>query len=193
VTKDLQRRLQSREEFAALATGADPDARNRLVESHMGLAWHLARRFASGGEPLDDLVQVASLALVNAVDRFDPERGVQFSTFATKTIIGELKRYFRDKGWSVRAPRRLQELYLEVRDAEADLSQRLGRSPMVDELAGACGCRPTDVLEALEAGKAYRSISIDAPSGDEDPLADRLGFDVDDQLLRAEFRSDLSP
>ena len=168
----------------------NPDQREELVTEHLGLARQLARRFSHRGEPLDDLVQVASLGLVNSARRFDPDRGVEFSAFATRTIIGELKRHFRDKGWAVRASRRVQELYLELGHATAALSQRLGRTPTVSELARETGASEEAVLEALEAGQGYRAASIDVPDGEDEALATRLGerdraFDVveDRQLL----------
>ncbi len=161
-----------------------------LVTAHLGLARQLARRFQHRGEPLDDLVQVASLGLVTSARRFDPERGVEFSAFATRTIIGELKRHFRDKGWAVRASRRVQELYLELGHATAALSQQLGRAPTVAELAAETGASEEAVLEAIEAGQGYRAASIDASDGDEEALGARLGardggFDVveDRELL----------
>src|SRR5271154_7044186 len=121
--------------FVAYANTGDVVLRDRLVAAHMGLAAYLARRFANRGEPLDDLVQVASVGLLKAVDRFDPERGVEFSTYATHTVVGELKRHFRDKGWAVRAPRRMQELYLRLGKVISTLSQELGHSPTIAELA----------------------------------------------------------
>jgi RNA polymerase sigma-B factor len=129
---------------------------------------------------------------VKSVDRFDPERGVEFSTFATRTIIGELKRHFRDRGWAIRAPRRLQELYLELGQAAGDLSQELGRSPTVAELAKATGSSEEAVLEALEAGQGYRTSSIDAPDRQDDVLANRLG-DNDPSFLGVDDRSVLAP
>ena len=126
------------------------------------MAHQLARRFLHRGEPLDDLVQVASVALVKSVDRFDPSRGVDFAAFATRTIIGELKRHFRDKGWAVRASRRVQELYLELGHATGTLVQQLGRNPTVAELAEATGASEEAVIEAIEAGQGYRAASIDA-------------------------------
>lgn len=170
----------------------DPRERDRIITEHLWLSEHLARRFSRRGESHEDLVQVASLALVNAVDRFDPDRGFEFATFATRTIIGELKHHFRDKGWSVRAPRRLQELYLEVNATIAELSQRLGRSPTVSELAEACGRTDGEVLEAIEAGQAYRSASLEAPGPDGDALVDRLGT-ADDSLDHVELRAELIP
>jgi RNA polymerase sigma-B factor len=166
-----------RARFAEYARTRDVELRDELVTANLGLARMLARRFANRGEPYDDLFQVASLALIKAVERFDPERGVEFSTFATRTVIGELKHHFRDKGWSVRAPRRLQELYLELGRAIGTLSQELNRSPTVSELAAHLAVSEEAVLEAMEAGQGYRSASIDAPDGEQDPLSSRLGSD----------------
>ncbi len=152
----------------AYAQRHDAGVRDELVAAHLGLAEYLARRFANRGEPLDDLVQVASLGLIKAVDRFDPERGVEFSTYATHTIVGELKRHFRDKGWAIRAPRRMQELYLQLGKVVGTLSQELGHSPTIAELAAEVEVSEEEVLEALEAGQAYRSASLDAPVGNEE-------------------------
>jgi RNA polymerase sigma-B factor len=180
--------------FSRFAETRDPQLRNELVEAHLGLAEYLARRFANRGEPLDDLVQVASLGLLKAVDRFDPERGVEFSTYATHTVVGELKRHFRDKGWAIRAPRRMQELYLRLGKVVASLGQELGRSPTISELAVETEVSEEEVLEALEAGQAYRFTSLDAPTGDGDgdTLASRLGHN-DPGLIDAERRATLSP
>jgi RNA polymerase sigma-B factor len=170
----MSRQSAPRSEFEEFAATRDPTLRDELVESHLGLAHQLARRFVNRGEPYDDLVQVASLALVKSVDRFDPDRGVEFSTFATRTIVGELKRHFRDRGWAIRAPRRVQELYLELGQVSESLTQELGRSPTVAELATGTGATVESVLEAMEAGYGYRSASIDAPDRQNDPPADRL-------------------
>jgi RNA polymerase sigma-B factor len=143
--------------------------------SHLGLAHQLARRFANRGETHDDLVQVASLALVRSAERFDPERGIMFSTFAASSIIGELKRHFRDRGWAVRAPRRLQELLLEIGSTVDRLNQELGRAPTVPELANAINASEADVLEALEAGQSYRTSSLDAPQHDGRSMAESVG------------------
>jgi RNA polymerase sigma-B factor len=166
---------ETRERFVEFARTGDARLRDQLVEAHLGLAHQLARRFTNRGESLDDLVQVASVALIKSVDRFDPDRGVEFSTFATRTIIGELKRHFRDKGWSVRAPRRIQELYLELGQVIDSLSQQLGRPPTVAEMAHTTGATEEAVLEALEAGRSYRASSIDAPDRQEGTISDRLG------------------
>lgn len=181
-----------REQFEAYAKTHDPTIREQLVEANLGLAEYLARRFANRGEALDDLFQVASVGLIKAVDRFDPNRGVEFSTYATHTIVGEVKRHFRDKGWSVRAPRRMQELYLRLGKVVATLGQELGRSPTIAELARELSVSEEEVLEALEAGQAYRSASLDAPAGDEgETLGARIG-DEDPSLEDAERRATLS-
>ena len=183
--------------FSRFAETRDPALRNELVEAHLGLAEYLARRFANRGEPLDDLVQVASLGLTKAVDRFDPERGLEFTTFATPTIVGELKRHFRDKGWAVRVPRRVQELHLRMGTVVNSLSQELGRSPTIPEIAQRAEVSVDEVLEAMEAGRAYRFSSIDAPAGDDEdrtqsPAAAQLGED-DTGLEEVEQRMLLSP
>ena len=188
------RREELREQFIAFAHQREAPLRDELVAAHLGLAEYLARRFANRGEPLDDLVQVASLGLIKAVDRFDPERGVEFSTYATHTIVGELKRHFRDKGWAIRAPRRMQELYLQLGKVVGTLSQELGHSPTIAELAAEVEVSEEEVLEALEAGQAYRSASLDAPVGNEEgeTLGARLG-EEDVSLADVESRATLSP
>jgi len=166
----------------------DPQVRESLIEAHLGLAYQLAKRFSNRGEPYDDLVQVASFALVKSVDRFEPERGVRFSTFAVKCILGELKRHFRDRGWAVRAPRRVQELYLELGHEIEGLVQQLGRAPTVSELADKSKASEPAVLEALEAGRGYRSTSLDAPDPEGQPVVESLGSD-DEELGNVEDRS----
>jgi RNA polymerase sigma-B factor len=146
---------------------ADATARDELVDMFLPLAEYLARRFDRRGEPLEDLVQVASVGLLNAIDRFDVERDVQFSTYAAVTIIGELKRHFRDKGWAIRVPRRLQEVGLRVNTVLPVLSQELGRSPTVEEIAARCEASPEEILDAMEAVQAYSTTSLDTPVGEE--------------------------
>ena len=157
----------------------DRAARDAIVARFLPLARQLARRYAGAGEPLDDLIQVASLGLVKAVDRFDPERAVAFSSFAVPTILGELKRHFRDKGWSVRVPRDLQELALRLERVAEELSRELARAPTPAELAARLGVSEEDVLEAREAAHAYRAVSLDRPrTEDEDAgpnVADAMG------------------
>src|ERR1700733_5844529 len=184
-----------RDTFAAYARTRDLVLRDQLVMAHMGLAPYLARRFANRGQPLDDLIQVASLGLLKAVERFDPDLGIEFSTYATTTIVGELKRHLRDKGWAVRAPRRMQELYLTLSRVVDSLGQELGRSPNIAELAAEVQASEEDVLEALEAGQAYRFASLDAPRPDADTqeaLGERLGQE-DVHLAPAEERPTLDP
>jgi RNA polymerase sigma-B factor len=194
VSLEPSRREELREQFIAFAHQREAPLRDELVAAHLGLAEYLARRFANRGEPLDDLVQVASLGLIKAVDRFDPERGVEFSTYATHTIVGELKRHFRDKGWAIRAPRRMQELYLQLGKVVGTLSQELGHSPTIAELAAEVDVSEEEVLEALEAGQAYRSASLDAPVGNEEgeTLGAHLG-EEDVSLADVESRATLSP
>ncbi|MEU3409386.1 RNA polymerase sigma factor SigF [Streptomyces sp. NPDC006670] len=170
------------------------ELRNRLVRMHLPLVEHLARRFRNRGEPLDDLTQVATIGLIKSVDRFDPDRGVEFSTYATPTVVGEIKRHFRDKGWAVRVPRRLQELRLSLTTATAELSQQHGRSPTVHELAERLGISEEEVLEGLESANAYSTLSLDVPdTDDESPaVADTLGSE-DEALEGVEYRESLKP
>jgi RNA polymerase sigma-B factor len=157
--------------------------RDELIEHYLPLAESLARRYQHSGQPLDDLVQVASIGLLKAVDRFDPERGVTFESYAIPTILGELKRYHRDQGWSVRMPRRLQEHTLLIKDSIPALSQDLGRSPTIGEIAAHAHLSEEEVLEAMDAQDAYASISLDAPiddEGDSSTLSDRLATDPDE-------------
>ena len=194
-------RAHARVLFAELVA-AEPDSparralRDELVEMHLPLVEYLARRFRNRGEPLDDLVQVATIGLIKSVDRFDLSREVEFSTYATPTIVGEIKRHFRDKGWAIRVPRRLQELKLALTKATADLSQRQGRSPTVAELAAHLGMSEEEVLEGLESANAYSAVSLDAPDagGDDDSpaVADSLGV-MDDALEGVEYRETLKP
>jgi RNA polymerase sigma-B factor len=146
----------------------DRTARAALVDRFLPLARQLARRYQRGGEPLDDLVQVASLGLLKAIDRFDPSRETAFSSFAVPTILGELKRHFRDKGWSVRVPRDLQELAVRVERVSEELGRTLGRAPTPSEIGTAIGATDEQVLEAREAAGAYRAVSLDRPRDDDE-------------------------
>ena len=151
-------------------------ARDALVRLHLPLVEHCARRFRNRGEPFEDLVQVGTIGLIKSVDRFDTGRGVEFSTYATPTIIGEIKRYFRDKGWAIRVPRRLQELRMQIGTATAELTQSLGRSPTAAELAGHIGCTVEEIVEGIESSNAYSTLSLDA-SDDSDDGAASIGLD----------------
>ena len=169
--------------------------RDQLVEIHLPLVEYLARRFRNRGEPLDDLVQVATIGLIKSVDRFDLERGVEFSTYATPTIVGEIKRHFRDKGWAIRVPRRLLELKLSLTKATSELSPKNGRSPTVAELAQHLGLSEEEILEGIESANAYSAVSLDAPDGGDDDspaVADSLGM-IDDALEGVEYRESLKP
>jgi RNA polymerase sigma-B factor len=178
------------EKFKEYRRTGDRALRNELVEEHVRLAEFLARRFAHRGETADDLRQVALVGLLKAVERFEPDRGLQFSSFATPTITGELKRHFRDRGWAVRVPRRVQELHLELDRTINELSQELGRPPTPAEIAQRAGVLEEDVLESMEAGSLYRLASIDAGRPDDESAtspAQRLG-ELDDELLAVDDR-----
>jgi RNA polymerase sigma-B factor len=145
----------------------DPAIREELVRRNLDFAKRLARRYRGASESFDDLLQVASLALVNAVDRFDPDRGIPFSAFASPTILGELKRHFRDRAWTVRVPRGLHDRMAQVDKAIAELTEKLQRSPSISEIAERLELEPPDVLEVLEANHTRRPLSLDRPVGDE--------------------------
>jgi RNA polymerase sigma-B factor len=165
--------------------------RNELIEEHRGFAEYLARRFTDRGEPLDDLRQVALVGLLKAVERFEPERGLSFTTFAGPTILGELKRHFRDRTWSVRVPRRLQELSLRVERGRVDLGQQWGRAPTPAEIGRHVGVSEEQVLEGMEASGLYRAGSLDAPAPsdrDESTGGERVGAD-DEELAHVEDRA----
>jgi RNA polymerase sigma-B factor len=164
----VARALEDRRLLERYHRESDPVAREALVERFLPLARQLARRYQRAGEPLDDLIQVASLGLLKAIERFDPARETAFSSFAVPTILGELKRHFRDKGWSVRVPRDLQELAVKVDRVGEDMSRDLGRAPTPGEIAERLGATPEQVLEAREAAGAYRAVSLDRPRNDED-------------------------
>ncbi|HYI45650.1 MAG TPA: RNA polymerase sigma factor SigF [Actinomycetota bacterium] len=195
LTKDEVREL-----FRLYIGAADEEEklqhRSKLVNQHIGLVEFLARRFRNRGEPLEDLVQVGTIGLLKAIDRFDLDREVEFSTYATPTIVGELKRHFRDKGWAVRVPRRLQELHLELTKVVSHLGQELGRSPTVEEIAKAAGATEEEVLEGLEIAQAYNFTSIDAPidagDGGSTSFAEQLGAE-DEHLENLEYRASLAP
>jgi len=180
---DGDRAARARADKALLerAHGGDQQARAQLVDRFLPLARQLARRYQRGGEPLDDLVQVASHGLLKAIDRFDPSRETAFSSFAVPTILGELKRHFRDKGWSVRVPRDLQELAVKLEPVGEELSRELGRAATPAEIAKRTGTTVEQVLEAREAASAYRAVSLDRPREDDED-GDGLGasFGIED-------------
>jgi RNA polymerase sigma-B factor len=170
-------------------------ARDSLVHLHLPLVEHCARRFRNRGEPLEDLVQVGTIGLIKSIDRFDSDRGVEFSTYATPTILGEIKRYFRDKGWAIRVPRRLQELRMQIGSASAELTQLLGRSPTPSELAENIGCTVEEIIEGIESSNAYSTLSLDATDDNDDNTAsmlDAIGRD-DEGLEHVEIRESIKP
>jgi RNA polymerase sigma-B factor len=169
-------------------------ARDSLVHLHLPLVEHCARRFRNRGEPFEDLVQVGTIGLIKSIDRFDSDRGVEFSTYATPTIIGEIKRYFRDKGWAIRVPRRLQELRMQIGATSAELTQSLGRSPTPRELAHAIGCSVEEIVEGIESSNAYSTLSLDATDDADDggSMLDAIGID-DQGLEHVEIRESIKP
>jgi RNA polymerase sigma-B factor len=174
----------------------DLQAREQLIEQYMSLVRSLARRYSYRGEQLEDLVQIGAIGLIKAIDRFDLERGVELTTYATPNIIGEIKRHFRDKGWSVRVPRGLQELNVQLSRLVEQLTVQLARSPTIPELAKAAGVEEEEVLEALESGRAYTSLSLSVGGGggdddDLDPL-ESLGTE-EHQYEVSEDRAVLAP
>jgi RNA polymerase sigma-B factor len=171
-------------------------ARDGLVSLHLPLVEHCARRFRNRGEPFEDLVQVGTIGLIKSIDRFELDRGVEFSTYATPTIIGEIKRHFRDKGWAIRVPRRLQELRMQIAATAAELTQALGRSPTPRELSEAIGCSVEEIIEGIESSNAYSTLSLDATDdgGDEGGVSmlEMMGLD-DEELEQIEIRESIKP
>ena len=193
-------RARSAELFGVLrddgASGAERSvARDDLVHLHLPLVEHCARRFRNRGEPFEDLVQVGTIGLIKAVDRFETDRGVEFSTYATPTVIGEIKRHFRDKGWAIRVPRRLQELRMQIGSATGELTQKLGRSPTPRELAETIGCTVEEIVEGIESSHAYATLSLDASDDHDDgPPAMLATLGVEDaNIEHVEVRESLKP
>ncbi|HEX2772003.1 MAG TPA: SigB/SigF/SigG family RNA polymerase sigma factor [Micromonosporaceae bacterium] len=169
--------------------------REKAIEAWLPLAHHLAHRYSGRGEPTDDLIQTAAIGLIKAVDKFDPTRGVDFAGYAIPTIIGELKRHFRDRTWDIRVPRRLQELRLSISEANSALLQSLGRSPTVADIAAHLNLTEEEVLEGLEGARAYNAVSLSTPTGDGEratELGDMLGAE-DGEYELAELRVALGP
>jgi RNA polymerase sigma-B factor len=187
-------RAYAKDLFRRFVESRDPTLREELVGIHLPLVEYLARRFRNRGEPLEDLIQVGTIGLLKAIDRFDLQREVEFSTYATPTIVGELKRHFRDKGWAVRVPRRLQELNLSLNKVVAELSQEIGRSPTISEIAAKVRLSEEEVLEGLDTSNAYAVISLDAPAGGNDAptVSEHIGSE-DESLEALEYRAALGP
>nr|WP_245833878.1 RNA polymerase sigma factor SigF [Streptomyces aidingensis] len=191
LSKSLFERLRTLEE----GTHEFSYVRNTLVELNLALVKFAASRFRSRSEPMEDIIQVGTIGLIKAIDRFEPDRGVEFPTFAMPTIIGEIKRFFRDTSWSVRVPRRLQELRLDLAKAGDELSQRLDRAPTVAELAERLGLSEDEVVEGMAAANAYTASSLDAQPEEDDAegaLADRIGYE-DHGLEGIEYIESLKP
>jgi RNA polymerase sigma-B factor len=194
---------RTRELFRRYKQEGDEEARDQLIANHLNLVRYLASKFKNRGEPMEDLVQVGSLGLIKAIDRFDPERGLEFTTFATPTIMGEIKRHFRDKGWSVRVPRRLQELSAKVGQATDELTSELNRTPTVAEIAERLGTTVDEVLEAMESSSAYSSVPLEGGGANDDDDApsvlDRFATEdedltsLDDRMVISETIADFSP
>lgn len=159
---------RTRELFRRYKEEGDEEAREQLIVSHVNLVRYIAAKFKNRGEPLDDLIQVGTIGLIKAIDRFDPSRGLEFTTYATPTIMGEIKRHFRDKGWTIRVPRRLQELSAKVNTVTDELTAELQRSPSIDEIAARLGTTPDEVLEAMESSSAYSSVPLEGQGGTEE-------------------------
>ncbi len=159
---------RTRELFRRYKEEGDEEAREQLIVSHVNLVRYIAAKFKNRGEPLDDLIQVGTIGLIKAIDRFDPSRGLEFTTYATPTIMGEIKRHFRDKGWTIRVPRRLQELSAKVNTVTDELTAELQRSPSIDEIAARLGTTSDEVLEAMESSSAYSSVPLEGQGGTEE-------------------------
>lgn len=197
--KDRTRKL-----FAQYQKTHDSEVRDQLIVSHLNLVRFLASKFKNRGEPLDDLIQVGTIGLIKAIDRFDPSRGLEFTTYATPTIMGEIKRHFRDKGWSVRVPRRLQELSAKVNQVTDELTTELQRSPSIEEIAKKLGVSVDEVLEAMESSGAYSSVPLEgggsSVDGDEAPsiidqyiTEDEALAGSDDRIVLEDAIADFSP
>ena len=193
---------RTRELFRRFKEEGDEDAREQLIMSHLNLVRFLASKFKNRGEPLDDLVQVGTIGLIKAIDRFDTTRGLEFTTFATPTIMGGIKRHFRDKGWSVRVPRRLQELSSKVNQVTDELTKDLQRSPSVEEIAEALDSNVDEVLEAMESSSAYSSVPLEAGGQGDDEAPSVIDHYVtededlaasDDRMVLEETVRDFSP
>lgn len=182
------------EQLAALEAGTSEHEKIRaaLIERHLPLVTFMARKFADRGEPLDDLIQVGTIGLIKAIDRFEISKGFEFSTFATPTIVGEIKRHFRDKTWAVRVPRRLQELGASVTKATTELTQKLDRSPTPKEIAKHLGITVDEVAEALESNAAYSTVSLDVTSDTSTSIGESFGA-LDEALEGVEYRESLKP
>lgn len=193
----------TRDLFAHYREYGDEESRDELITMYLNLVKYLASRFRNRGEPIDDLIQVGTIGLIKAIDRFDTGRDVEFTTYATPTIVGELKRYFRDKGWAIKVPRRLQELSFRVNQAVDQLTQQIQRSPTILEIAEYLGVTSEEVLEAMETSEAYNFVSLEGDrnndGSDSFSILEYIGKDdqlmavVDDRTTLAEALKHLTP
>ncbi|WP_062216392.1 RNA polymerase sigma factor SigF [Streptomyces sp. NBRC 109706] len=193
--RELSKSLFARMEDLEEGTHEYAYVRNTLVELNLALVKFAAARFRSRSEPMEDIIQVGTIGLIKAIDRFEADRGVEFPTFAMPTIVGEIKRFFRDTSWSVRVPRRLQELRLDLAKAGDELAQKLDRSPTVAELATRLGLSEDEIVEGMAASNAYTASSLDAQPEEDDAegaLADRIGYE-DHGLEGIEYIESLKP
>ena len=195
-------RETTRELFRRYKEEGDEEARDSLIVNHLNLVRFIAAKFKNRGEPLEDLVQVGTVGLIKAIDRFEPARGLEFTTYATPTIMGEIKRHFRDKGWSVRVPRRLQELSQKVSQATEELTRELQRSPSVEEIANRIGASVDDVLEAMESSSAYSAVPLEGGGSDDEETpavidhyatVDQDLESTDDRIVLESAIADFSP
>jgi RNA polymerase sigma-B factor len=188
MASDMDRATRERLLLKRYHEFGDTAARDQLAEEMLPLARALAGRYAGRGEPLDDLIQVACIGIMKAIDGFDVTREVRFSSYATPTVLGEIKRHFRDRTWALHVPRGTQELQLKVAKARDELTNQLGRSPTVEELSKAVDASLEDTLSAIQSGQAHRTRSFDEPAGEDSTLAESIGG-VDPELGRAEMRA----
>jgi RNA polymerase sigma-B factor len=196
-------KVYTKELFRRYRLNGDEDARDELITMYLNLVKYLASRFRNRGEPIDDLIQVGTIGLIKAIDRFDIDRQVEFTTYATPTIVGELKRYFRDKGWAIKVPRRLQELSFKVNQAVDALTQRLQRSPSIQEIGDYLEVTSEEVLEAMETSEAYNFVSLESDrrgeGSDSFSILEYIGKDdalmavVDDRATLSSALKQLSP
>ena len=193
---------RTRELFRAYKESGDPEIRDQLIMSHLNLVRFLASKFKNRGETIDDLIQVGTIGLIKAIDRFDIDRGLEFTTYATPTIVGEIKRYFRDKGWAVRVPRRLQELAAKANQVKDELTSELQRDPSVSEIADRLGVSVDEVLEAMESSSAYTATSLEQGSTDDEDsqavidtyhVEDPELASADDRIALEQVLSEFSP
>jgi RNA polymerase sigma-B factor len=190
---DATRQSEERLLFARLRSGGSPASREQAFHRYLPLAYRLARRYRYAEEPMEDLEQVAGIGLLKAIDRFDPERGTAFSSFAVPTILGEIRRHFRDSTWAVRVPRQLQDLTLQIERARDELTTSLGRQPTIAELSHRLGASEELVLQALDVTVAQHTLPLDGPGATDEGVPEAASGRLDEGYERAEERAVLAP